>query len=939
MATFLVTGATGFIGSRFAQVAIGKGHVVRTLTRADWSGAPALPLVDRFFGNFPNQIPHQALEGADVVVHCAADIAADERAAFAVNLSGSVNLANAALGTKTAQTFIFLSSQSASAEATSAYGRSKYAAERALLGLEGLDVIILRPGLVCGAGGRGLYQRMCKLVQNLPIIPLLGGGRAIVQPIHVDDLCTAIFECATRSKELAGSILNLGDPNGMVLADFLQLIARKHLGRRKAALHIPLWPIEILVRGTEGLGLSLPINTNNLKGLKLVTRMETSGDLNRLGLRLRPLEATVDETVATSAPDIPLDRRAVRMILIGGGRIGLVHALTLWRSRGLSFAGLVDTKRSAQNLLRGMGLPVPAFDSLQMALAAVQPDAAVIATPTATHLPLTRMCLAGGMRVLVEKPLCVHPQQLEDFRQLEREYPNSILVGYVMPRNPQVESMLERLKAGAFGQVKGFLGLTLHAHILHPDPTRWEVQKKNSGGGVLINSGGHLLSMIHEAFGVPDRIEAQSLHIHSTEVEDSLVATFYYPGFQGRQLASWSINGFQRQENRLVIWTEQGALILTASAGVFVHSDGMPDICHQLDFNVGFNLAPDYAGAGFSREMQDLANSVRKGKSAPMNVLKAIEVEETLFKIYAESKTVRSFEIKLPFVAPPAQALAPQSEPGSIKRFLDLREVSSSLITRYLGAQPSGWAGYEITSDHLHEIESLNVPFDSLRVTVPNFLLQSRLLMAGRYVDVVKRMGVDGVFRAGMAALPIIIRARGVNFWAAAMGLLAGDLARVPPEFNGTLLLHGYLADLALALRQTQVLQKMLALCQSLRPRARIGFHTNLASEADAALPLMKAGIHELSILASPAGFQLPEIIASLQNQPGSPLTVTAEVGPGPAILHQRAARFSEQWTHGAQSILLGPMADSSLAQMVEFEKAQAWRDAFPGIEMPEVVL
>jgi hypothetical protein len=171
------------------------------------------------------------------------------------------------------------------------------------------------------------------------------------------------------------------------------------------------------------------------------------------------------------------------------------------------------------------------------------------------------------------------------------------------------------------------------------------------------------------------------------------------------------------------------------------------------------------------------------------------------------------------------------------------------------------------------------------------------------------------------------------------MGLLAGDLAHVPREFDGTLLLHSYLADLALALRQTSILQKMLRLCQRLRPRARVGFHTNLASEAATVIQLMDIRIQEISILTSPAGFQLPEIINSLQAGPGASLTVTAEVGPGPAFLHQRAARSPEQWTQGAQSILVGPMADSSLAGMVRAEKAQAWRHAFPGVEMPEVVL
>ena len=80
--------------------------------------------------------------------------------------------------------------------------------------------------------------------------------------------------------------------------------------------------------------------------------------------------------------------------------------------------------------------------------------------------------------------------------------------------------MIARLRAGEFGGVQRFLGLSLHAHILQRDPSRWEVNKKISGGGVLINSGGHVLSMILAAFGQPEDIEVESRHIHSVEVED-----------------------------------------------------------------------------------------------------------------------------------------------------------------------------------------------------------------------------------------------------------------------------------------------------------------------------------------------------------------------------------------------------------------------------------
>lgn len=942
--TFLVTGANGFIGSRLATLALERSHDVRTLTRSDWSHQPAVPIGHRFFGSFPNQIPAGALRGVDVVVHCAAATQGNDRVMDAVNVMGTARLAQSARDAGV-HTFVFLSSQSARPDALSAYGRTKYAAEQALRKLPGIDVVILRPGLVCGPGSRGLFQRLCGMVESLAVLPLLGGGRAIVQPIHVDDLCTAIFECAARSKEFASAVLSLGDPQGLPLAEFLQLIAKARHGKPKLALPIPLWPVELAVSMAEALHVPLPINSNNLKGMKVVEKMDTANDLARLGLHLRTVEACVSIDGTTREPDgkIDLDHRAARMLLVGGGRIGLVHALTLSRLHGVDFRGVVDTKASALGLLKGIGLKTPRYTTLTEAINASQADAAIIATPAATHLPLARACLSRGLSVMVEKPLAVHPEELARFGQLAEEFPHQALgVGYVMTRNPQVYSMIGRLRAGEFGAVKRFLGLSLHAYILQPDPKRWEVQKAISGGGVLINSGGHVLSMIHAAFGEPAGIEVESLKIHSTEVEDSLAIRFRYPDFEGVHCSSWSIRGFQRQENRLVVWTEQGLLMLSASTALFIRNDGQTDVVHQLDFDVGFNLAPDYAGAGFSTEVSDLATAARTRRQPPMNVHEAIRVEELLFKAYETAKDIQKFSVGPPpaDTAPRAVSVREPVVPATkLKRILDVRELSPVTVDRHLanGRQQSPWDEYLVTTSHLTEA-SAEVT-DRLRITVPDFLQQSRLLMAGRYVDVVRQMGAGGVIAAGFAALPVALKARGVSFWAGAMGLLAGDLKRVPSDYRGTLLLHGYLTDIALTLNQIDLLAKMLNLCRRARPGARIGFHTNLAAEAINALPLLDARVDEVSMLTSPHGLRLAEIIGSLRNAGDKPPTVTAEVGPAPALVHKLALRCPQHWTHGAGAIVLGPAADEALAAVLRDEKSAAWTAAFPGLALPETAL
>src|SRR5713101_7027659 len=243
--TMLIAGVTGFIGSRLATLASARGYVVKTLSRSDWDSLPAVPMAQRYFGSLPEQIPLEALQEVDVVVHCAASVETAEERANAVNVDGTVRLAQLSRQAGI-QNFIFLSSQSARPDALSAYGKTKYAAERALLELEAPNVMILRPGLVTGTGSRGLFQRMSHMVESLPIVPLLGGN-SIVQPIHVDDLCEAIFRCDQSAPAFKGRVLNLGHPTGMPLKEFLQAIAVGRLGRRRLLLPVPIWPIALAV--------------------------------------------------------------------------------------------------------------------------------------------------------------------------------------------------------------------------------------------------------------------------------------------------------------------------------------------------------------------------------------------------------------------------------------------------------------------------------------------------------------------------------------------------------------------------------------------------------------------------------------------------------------------------------------------------------------------
>lgn len=163
----LVTGATGKVGSRLSKRLVARGDHVRALVRdvnraADLREAK-IELVEGDLVHPDSLVA--AVQGVDSIVHCAAFFrGATPEQAHEVNDRGTQNLAHAARAAAVKR-FIFTSTglvygpnggrfshEDDPCAPIAAYPVSKLAAERFLLGLEGLDVFVLRLPFVYGDG-------------------------------------------------------------------------------------------------------------------------------------------------------------------------------------------------------------------------------------------------------------------------------------------------------------------------------------------------------------------------------------------------------------------------------------------------------------------------------------------------------------------------------------------------------------------------------------------------------------------------------------------------------------------------------------------------------------------------------------------------------------------------------------------------------------------
>ena len=130
-----------------------------------------------------------------------------------------------------------------------AHGNGVLAGEAALLA-SGRSGVMLHPTMIYGAQGEDNVQRLAALLRRLPVLPLPGGGRFLVQPIHQSDVTRAIRSALDRSWEAPCSLVIAGaDP--VRYADFVRAVAAAAGTRRPMIVPFPTGPLLLASRLTR----------------------------------------------------------------------------------------------------------------------------------------------------------------------------------------------------------------------------------------------------------------------------------------------------------------------------------------------------------------------------------------------------------------------------------------------------------------------------------------------------------------------------------------------------------------------------------------------------------------------------------------------------------------------------------------------------------------
>jgi nucleoside-diphosphate-sugar epimerase len=245
----LVTGASGFLGTRLVELLAQKGYPVRALVRK-LSNTKRLRANggEVFFGDVADlESLRPAFNEIDIIVHAAADTAGNERDGEWSTVQGTQNVLQLChqVGVKK---LIYISSCAVYGvtdckkgaligedaplerfpEKRGFYSWSKLKADQFVVDAitqGSLPIVNLRPGTIWGPGGE-VFTPMMGFSLGKRLFAVIGNGKFVVPFVYIDNLIEAIIK-GIENHSTAGGVYNVVDTDRITKKDYVDKLIKK----------------------------------------------------------------------------------------------------------------------------------------------------------------------------------------------------------------------------------------------------------------------------------------------------------------------------------------------------------------------------------------------------------------------------------------------------------------------------------------------------------------------------------------------------------------------------------------------------------------------------------------------------------------------------------------------------------------------------------------
>ena len=167
---------------------------------------------------------------------------------------------------------------------------------------------------------------------------------------------------------------------------------------------------------------------------------------------------------------------AIRMAVIGAGRIGQIHASNAARNPGVMLAGIADAiPEAAQKLASDLAAPVVTVEGI---FADPTIDAVLIGSSTDTHADLIQRSAKAGKHIFCEKPVDLDLKRARECEEIVKASGKTCLIGFQRRFDPTFAALKARIEAGEIGQLEAL-------SVISRDPGAPPVAYLQRSGGIF----------------------------------------------------------------------------------------------------------------------------------------------------------------------------------------------------------------------------------------------------------------------------------------------------------------------------------------------------------------------------------------------------------------------------------------------------------------------
>ncbi len=305
--------------------------------------------------------------------------------------------------------------------------------------------------------------------------------------------------------------------------------------------------------------------------------------------------------------------------IIGAGIICERHIKAVEASEHAKVVAICDiVKERAELYAKNCG--ASAFEDYTQIIGNVDLDAVIINLPHSLHIACGEYFAKNKVHVFMEKPLAISKKECEDLISVCNENKVLLQVGHVQAffvENMLAKEYIQNKKLGELCMIND----VRTAFYFDDKRPKWFLNKKLSGGGILMNFGAHSLDKIHYLTNSTTDFFVGKCNFDNNEIEG---AAQIFLITENNISANINLCGYNKNnENCTMLYFTNGVLKLETGKGLFILENNEFKLICKTDIQTTFKNQMD----SFINAIVNNEQSVVPGEYG----LKIIEIIESVY--------------------------------------------------------------------------------------------------------------------------------------------------------------------------------------------------------------------------------------------------------------------------------------------------------------------